>query len=156
MDASLQAQLMDALHRFRRASANFPAGFDVRMNEIFVLDHIAHLVAEEGSVCVSDIQARLLHLSKPAVSQLLGALEKKGYVLRETDRADRRRVTVMLTPEGERVRREAWAYAQHRMDLIIERFGEENTRQLVDMIARLSVAAEELKREESLAERKED
>ncbi|MFQ5472820.1 MAG: MarR family winged helix-turn-helix transcriptional regulator [Dehalococcoidia bacterium] len=44
--------------------------------------------------------ARALHLSKPTVSGILDRLEKRGFVQRVRDEADRRSVSIKITPAG--------------------------------------------------------
>jgi DNA-binding MarR family transcriptional regulator len=41
-----------------------------------------------------------LSVSKAAASQALGGIEKKGYVKREIDRSNRRKITITLTDAG--------------------------------------------------------
>ena len=49
-----------------------------------------------------------LAVTRANVSGLLNGLEKSGYVRREMDASDRRRILVHLTPEGEAVLDRAW------------------------------------------------
>jgi DNA-binding MarR family transcriptional regulator len=53
----------------------------------------------EGAMTVGDLGAAT-GLSSAATTTLLDRLERKGYVRRERDTADRRKVLVELTPEG--------------------------------------------------------
>ncbi|NLG24946.1 MAG: MarR family transcriptional regulator [Clostridiales bacterium] len=153
MTVTLQEQLMGALHRFQRASAGLPSGIDMRMNELFALDQIARMGdGGGGPVFVSDVRCRLVHLSRPAVSQLLGALEKRGYLVREPDRGDRRRVAVRLTDRGSAARDTAWAHMHGRLGRVIDRFGEDNARQLIALLAALSDAADQVRLEYGIAE----
>lgn len=53
------------------------------------------------------VLARALHLSQPTVSGILDRLERRGLVRRQRAEHDRRSVTIVVTEEGARVRREA-------------------------------------------------
>ena len=58
--------------------------------------------------------AKLLFLTAPTVSSVVNTLEARGWVRRER-LPDRRRVSVHLTPDGDRLVREA-ARAQHQRE----------------------------------------
>ncbi len=66
---------------------------------------------EEGSLSVKDLGRRLL-LDSGTLTPLLKKLEAKGYVLRERDPSDERRVIVSLTPAGTELRERALAVPQ--------------------------------------------
>jgi DNA-binding MarR family transcriptional regulator len=59
--------------------------------------------------------AKLLFLTAPTVSSVVNTLEDRGWVRRERRPDDRRRVTVQLTPAGDRLVRAA-AQAQHQRE----------------------------------------
>ncbi|MCE5236703.1 MAG: MarR family transcriptional regulator [Clostridiaceae bacterium] len=144
---SLSVELMRAAMRFRKQEIPFPPALNIRRSEFFVLSRI-----EGGPFCgadrasVSDIQNRL-DFSKPAISQMLSALEAKGLIVREPDKADRRKVMVSLTPKGREILANAKAHMHGLMEEGIRRFGEENTRKLIELINRLSDVTDEIMRE---------
>ena len=59
--------------------------------------------------------ARLLFLTAPTVSSVVNTLESRGWARRERLPDDRRRVSVHLTPDGDRLVR-ASAQAQHERE----------------------------------------
>jgi DNA-binding MarR family transcriptional regulator len=77
-----------------------------------------------------------LAVSKPAISQMLASLEKRGYIRRETDTGNRRKIIITLTPKG----RETVDKVKQSMDSLIShvitRFGEEDTRHLIRLLTR--------------------
>jgi DNA-binding MarR family transcriptional regulator len=149
MDRALKEQLIYAMLRFRKVGMDIPGEFDVRIGELFVLNGIAeHSIYPVKKVNVSDIHCNL-HFTKPAVSQILNALEKKGYVSREIDKDDRRRIAVTLTPDGKEILSKTKEYTDQRIEKIISRFGEENTKELIRLFNLLSDISEDLKREGS-------
>ena len=79
-----------------------------------------------------------LQISKPAVSYILNALEKKNYIVREIDPKDRRKITITTTPEGEAAaERSLERYDSIWSDILLH-FGEENMRQLLDLLSELN------------------
>jgi DNA-binding MarR family transcriptional regulator len=83
-----------------------------------------------------------LAVSKAAVSQMLGSLEKRDYIRRETDRDNRRKIIITLTKKG----KSAVDAAKKNMDAlllcIVERFGVENSRNLVRLLDRFAETAD--------------
>jgi len=57
------------------------------------------MMLQHGSVSPSDIAERM-EVSLPTVSSTLGVLERRGWIERTADEADRRRVVLRLTTEG--------------------------------------------------------
>jgi DNA-binding MarR family transcriptional regulator len=84
-----------------------------------------------------------LAVSKAAVSQMLSSLEKRDYIQRETDRDNRRKIIITLTKKG----KAAVDIAEKNMDAlllcIIERFGEEDSRNLVRLLDRFAETVDE-------------
>lgn len=65
--------------------------------EMFVLQFLA--MHSETPVLPSELSAAL-QASMARISALLGALEKKGQIVREIDRTNRRNILVTITEEG--------------------------------------------------------
>jgi DNA-binding MarR family transcriptional regulator len=84
-----------------------------------------------------------LAVSKAAVSQMLGSLEKRGYIRREIDTDNRRKIIITLTKKG----KAAVDTSEKEMDLlmsrIITRFGEKDSRTFVQLLRRFSELADE-------------
>ena len=64
--------------------------------------HIVKIIKEHDEIHVTGI-ARILGVTKGAVSQVLGRLEKKGVVVKERDDKNMSRLVLKLTPKGERL-----------------------------------------------------
>jgi DNA-binding MarR family transcriptional regulator len=97
-------------------------------------------------VFVSDLQ-KMHNITKPAISQMLNGLEHKGYISREMDKDDRRKVSVTLTDKGKAMLEETKKFADKTLDETIERFGEDNIRQLISLFNRLIDISNEIKEE---------
>ena len=144
MDVSLKDELIAAMHRFKKVGRSFPSGFGINMGEFFVMDRISRdMPCSSTDISASEMQNHP-QFTKPAVSQMLNSLEKKGYVHREIDTNDRRRIVVTLTEAGKEVLKQGKTYFNNRMNQTIARFGEENTRQLISLVTRLTDITEDL------------
>jgi DNA-binding MarR family transcriptional regulator len=84
-----------------------------------------------------------LAVSKAAVSQMLGSLEKRGYIQREIDRDNRRKIIITLTEQGETAVDDAEKKMDVLMSRIITRFGEKDTRNFTRLLDRFSEVVDE-------------
>jgi DNA-binding MarR family transcriptional regulator len=84
-----------------------------------------------------------LAVSKAAVSQMLGGLEKRGYIRREIDRDNRRKIIITLTEKGETAVDKAEKNMDLLMSRIIKQFGEKNSRDFVRLLNRFAEIVDE-------------
>ena len=75
-----------------------------------------------------------LRVSKAAVSQMLGALERRGLITREPDPGNRRTIIVKLTGKGNEMINDFEREFDSYLIMIIERFGEKDTREIIRLI----------------------
>ncbi len=87
---------------------------ELNIGELHILD-----VAGRDGCTVTDI-ARAMGISMPSATIAVQKLEKKGYVVKERDHADARRVWVRLTPLGRRAEA-AHRWFHRQMVLNVER-----------------------------------
>ncbi len=80
----------------------------------------------------------------PAISQMLGHLEKKGLIERRPDSKDRRRVSVLLTDKGEQTMECAFRRFARFVELVVERLGEADTERMIELFSRLYKAIQEV------------
>lgn len=81
--------------------------------------------------------AQALHVSDPTITTSMKSLARQGYVNREQDPTDRRRILPTLTPQGEEVARKCRrCYNKVNSDML-EGFSKEEEKQLIDMIRRI-------------------
>ncbi len=147
MDRALKDQYLYAMFRFRRVGMILPQGSDLNMTELIIMkDVVDNSSFSDNSIRTSEIQ-RELHITKSAISQAINSLEKKGYIERKTDTADRRRIIVTLTPTGEEVFEEIKQNVNQIMEEAISRLGEENTKQLIVLLNQASDISEDIKNE---------
>lgn len=143
-EQGLQEQLIMAQHRFIKAHKSL-CFMEMGKSEFIMLDMIQRWAKDSEGIYVSEI-ARELRVSTPAVSKMLKGLEEKEYIERKTDQKDRRNTIVLLTEEGEKVRKRVLNEMEAFLQQVIERMGEENTKELV----RLLELYTEVIREESM------
>ncbi len=88
-------------NRYKRWAQAFTAharpGGDLNVMQIYVL----FLIRTEGAM--PSTLARRLMVTPTVITGVVDRLERRGYLRREDDRVDRRRVHLRLTPDGERV-----------------------------------------------------
>lgn len=156
MNKTLKEQLARSMFRFRKVVMILHTGFDMSMGEIAVMNGVAEkATGNEKNMCVSDIQNNL-HITKPAVSQIYSALEKKGYIIREIDTNDRRKILVTLTPKGQEVLKAMKVQSGKMLDDVISRLGEADTRHLIELFNRLVDISDDIKQERTKMEHKEE
>lgn len=89
--------------------------------------------------------ARRMRVQPPAVSRLLGALERRGLVQRTICPEDRRNISVSITDNGAAL----WQDTARRLDLftdrVVERMGPQELTALVALLDRLCTVMEEEK-----------
>lgn len=94
--------IIDAIRRWKRIDFSAVFTEKLSMPEFTVLNGIERIKGDSGTVFVSDI-AHLFSISAQAVSKYLKICESRGFVIRETDKTDRRNTKLFLTDEGRRV-----------------------------------------------------
>jgi DNA-binding MarR family transcriptional regulator len=146
MDKNLKDELIKALFRFRRLGPGVPhkrdgENEDLDLSEISLMKTIA-----EGGLRQEGLSAfqKDLFISKPAISQKLGALERKGYINRELDKNNHRKRILTLTGKGRKTISVMDRLVDDYFTEIIRRFGEDNVRNLIDLYDRFTAITEDL------------
>jgi DNA-binding MarR family transcriptional regulator len=146
MENQLQKDLIHAIFRFKRNRVNFPNKLgnddpDVSMAEMVLLKEIAGKTCDDTSARIHDI----LCVTRPALSQMLGTLEKKGYLTRDINKENRRRIVLSLTEKGTALVGHIEKQMETMLSEIIARFGEENTAQLITLINQFTDIIEDIR-----------
>ncbi len=101
--------------------------------------HLVEIIGDSRDLSVTDI-ARLIGITKGAVSQTLKRLEKKGITDKQTDPANLSRVIVSLTAKGKIA---YWAHKHWHETMdggfshYLETLDQEDARVIVDFLNRL-------------------
>ena len=83
-----------------------------------------------GKQIISTQIAKSLGITRSAVSQIVDRLENQNIVKRVADKVDRKIAYVELTEEGSKLcKNEAKVY-MNRVNMLIEKFGEENFKEM--------------------------
>ncbi len=80
------------------------------------------------------VLSNLLHVSRSRITAALSSLRKKGYITMEISEGDRRKMRVILTPEGEAFITHKQEIVERYFDLMIEGMGERNVLELNRLI----------------------
>lgn len=123
---------------------------DTSQAEFFVMSAINKLedIQENDRNGVVKIADRL-HVSSPAVSRTITALEKRGYAERYIDKDDRRSTGVRLTSLGEKVYSDECDRLYAFTEGVLKKMGEVKVNMLVNLSNELFVTvAEELRTQE--------
>lgn len=103
-----------------------------------VLDHL-----DEVDPTTLNELARHMGVTAPTMSISIDRLEKKGYVIRLRDAADRRRVHVRLTSAGVRVRSASSVLDPPRVEAMVARLTDEERERALSGLELLARAARE-------------
>jgi DNA-binding MarR family transcriptional regulator len=99
------------------------------MAEFIVLKGIKDHTFDSGEISIPD----LLCISRAAVSQMLGGMEHKGYIIREVNQENRRKQLLSLTETGDALVAEQEQKVMELLAEIASRFGERETKQLMKL-----------------------
>ena len=84
-----------------------------------------------------DQLARALHINKAAVARALSKLEKKGYVERRKDNADRRNNQVYLTDKARKIKNELLSEINAWTDTLAESLSDTEREQIIELLKRM-------------------
>ena len=148
MDALLKEQLIKAMVSSKRMMMNTTMNAGIPFSEFAMLMHIHRLSLSDDShsgVRVSKIKDQT-HISLPAVSQHLKALENKEFVVRSTMKEDRRITLVSLTPSGCDILKSVKERTDKILGQLIDIVGEEEIQQYIKISANIMMALDTIHR----------
>jgi len=93
---------------------------------------------------LTGVVAARMHITSGTVTSLLDTLERKHYVVRSSDRDDRRRVLVDITAAAQALLDEALPAIQQVARQLVDRIGPQRQQALLDILDEIRQAAEEL------------
>ena len=94
------------------------------------------LGVENRQIAAGEI-SRMLNMTTSRIAAVLGSLEKKEFITRQTDEEDKRRVLVGLTDKGSHFHTEKKEEAYRHMQNLLSRLGEEDAREYVRLMKRI-------------------
>lgn len=141
MDRELMGRFFTVMSSMKKIEFSACANSEMQLNELSVLQNVTgHCSCYDNcgtNLDVQKIQNKLL-ISKPAVSYILNALEKKEYISREIDPADRRKISVTATQKGQEAADQSIRNYIEMWKSLVNEFGEDDMRQLVELLTRLT------------------
>jgi MarR family transcriptional regulator, 2-MHQ and catechol-resistance regulon repressor len=102
------------------------------------------VIEGEGKPMLTGEVAARMHITSGTVTSLLDTLERKRYVVRSSDRDDRRRVLVDITPAAQALLDEALPAIQQVARLLVDRIGLQRQQVLLDILAEIRSAVADL------------
>jgi len=147
MNSELKKSYIQVMFRFRKSGMDFPKLAGVNMMELFVMAGLSNnSFCDDKHIDLEQIK-RHTHTTKAAISLMFTSLEKRGYVIREIDKSNRRKITVVLTDAGNKVLEETKIKVDFLLDKIFTRFGEDKAWQLITLLNELSDVSDEIKQD---------
>ena len=146
LDSILKDQLIKAMIHSKKMLMITADGSGVPFAEIAMLMLIFHLSqndTEGNGVRVMKIKDQT-HISLPAVSQQLRALEQKGLVERNITVHDRRITLVSLTPAGCEAIKKVNEHTDQIVGELVRKVGEDNIRQYIHLSQMILNGLEEI------------
>lgn len=117
----------------------------IPLSEMVVMGRVQQGCPQNGTCLnVAEI-ANHLCISRPAISQILGSLEQKGYITRQIDPVDRRRITVRNTEKGKQVLEESQQLYDEAAEQLLASMSLEELKTLISLMTRLTTIYEDLK-----------
>jgi DNA-binding MarR family transcriptional regulator len=147
MNNELKEHLLHSLFLFKKANysiSHFMSNADqgglsiTELSAMYCIDQ-----DEEAEQTTHHAMHETLCVSKAAVSQILGSLEKRGYIRRAIDRDNRRKIIITLTKKGKSAVDKGQKHMDDLVASIIERFGEEDVRDFVRLLDRFAEVVDE-------------
>jgi DNA-binding MarR family transcriptional regulator len=108
---------------------------------------LGYLCITRDGVTAGELSEKM-NISTARVATLLKNLEKKGIIRRTSDARDKRKVVVLLTPEGRALGREKYEKLLGYLSELFGSLGERDTMELIRLMKRVAAFAEELNRKE--------
>ena len=121
-------------HLAREAGQGVEAAQGINLSQMTLMGQVEAL---GGSARMVDLADRL-QVSKPAITKIVDALERLGYLQRGRSQSDRRVIHIELTPEGSQVRARAEAVFESTMQAgLWDHLSAEETSGMVKLLERL-------------------
>lgn len=148
METQLMRDLIHTMMQGRQALKGAFHDSELTMAEFIALSSIEHNTDDDAmdNVYADDLRHNL-YVSKPAISQMLKSLEKAGYIRREINPLNRRKLTVTLTDEGRALLDRTVQRYEDRLREIIEAFGMDKTLQLVSLFTEFMAVVQDINRD---------
>jgi DNA-binding MarR family transcriptional regulator len=136
---NLAVELLENMKALYRTKTHLHLN-DAMCGEAFGLQYIA---LNGGSVLPGDISSEM-NVSSARVAAALNNLEGKGLITRRTDKNDRRKVIVEITPEGKDIAEKHWNNIVYGATKFLALLGENDAKEFVRIMSRMKDVMPEL------------
>ncbi|OJU09190.1 MAG: hypothetical protein BGN88_11675 [Clostridiales bacterium 43-6] len=136
-------RLTESIRKF--ALSNFQAK-SVSKSEYFILLFI-EFINDSNQIATTAMLSERTDHSKPAVSQMINVLEKKGYVIREICENDRRQTRVLLTDLGRSVLAKEKCMFLKKIESTLDRMGREDSEVFIGLLEKYFEIIKDLHKE---------
>lgn len=131
---TLACEMMEAMDRCKKGPPHKEISATMR-GEMAVL----YLLENESISMTAGEISRTLEMTTSRIAAVLGSLEKKEMILRQTDPTDKRRVLVTLTQQGSSFYRRRRQEVLEQMTEMLCFLGEEDAEHFVRIMKRLKI-----------------
>ncbi|MEZ5025186.1 MAG: MarR family transcriptional regulator [Chitinophagales bacterium] len=145
MDLFQEAADKMVLYHIRTSWLNIAKAFNEKAskyNGTISMAFILMAIYEEEGVPVTKIAPRI-GMEPNSISRALNSLEDSGYLARKQDEKDQRKVLVILTPEGRKLRKIALKTVFGLEKDIEDKIGTKNLKIFYDVMQKINVALDE-------------
>ena len=125
-------KIMQSLHKHKQSVKEI---CNIQHSEFPVLKLLSR--SKEKPVTISEISEKI-QISKPAVSQIINALEDKGFVNRVYTKTDRRVVYVEITEKGNEAIEQAVKKRNESVNELLKKLGEEDAETFLRLLEKIS------------------
>jgi DNA-binding MarR family transcriptional regulator len=145
MQDDVKKEIVRLIFRSKNIGLRFPSAIggsriDINMAEAALMKGIADKTLDSEGAKIQEA----LCINKAAVSQMLGVLERKGYINREINKDNRRKIILTLTSKGQRAVKSTEQTIDALLSEIIKRFGENDMEQFIPQFNRFAGIITEL------------
>lgn len=145
MNEQLRIELLKSLYNFRSVRMDLYYNDKISMNDMLALNIIlACKESGDESAYFSKIQD-FMKISKPAVSQMLGSMEKRGLIEREIDPNDKRKFVMTITDNTKKEMNSMKKEFNTMMDEVVSQLGVDDTKEVIRLFDKMAVIAQEQK-----------
>jgi MarR family 2-MHQ and catechol resistance regulon transcriptional repressor len=134
----LQAAVSDLVRIYQFRDRTSICYYDISVTQCYALV----LIVKHGPMTLNKLASEL-YLDKSTASRVVGALVKKGYASRSTDREDARALSLESTRKGRELESKIQRDLIEEMKRLIADFGPNTRQATARLIARLARAASE-------------
>ncbi len=143
MKASISSEFFSTLRAIGKYVDTIKIGGTLTKMELILLHeiYIASQNSNEKYVRISQVIDEM-HMTRSAISQGLNSLEKKGCIVREVNKNDRRAIFVSVTEFGVKSIIENRRKVDESLKGLVEDFGEDEFNELLNALKKLNALVE--------------